>query len=561
MNCSKNRLNYQLLLSVFLSLLIGCSGGEDTQNNALTSINAGPDRTTRPGEEVTLSASASPSGGTFSWTQLKGDTLESFPAASESVTFTMPPTVSKPSLFSFKIVYKTSSGTVEDIVEITVEDEALTPIAKIAPGTPNTAPYSPSTLLKLDGTNSYDQNPLGTIKTYLWSQVSGQKTLNFRTALDASNVTLIVPLGSSDQSYQVKLIVTNDKGLSAETVFEFTAQGSSIPVIAHAGDTLTKPEFSKVTLDGSGSQSLNGTLNCTWQQVSGPTATITNANQCQTEFTAPDVSGTESAVFSLLVEDGQANSDTASVTHQLIPFDFGKVQDTGILSCFDVDSTEPCTSEAVKEQDAKSGRDSVASLLFKTGTGTGGFDFTKLDINGDEVPDTATIYSCIRDNVSGLIWEVKLPATDTPPNSAIRSGINRYSWNLADVPNNGGKGVAADARSTCPSATDCSITQYVLDVNATTLCGGNNWRVPTLEELQSIINYDLMPSGKVIDPAFFPNVPTLDPTVGNLFYWTQYTSADGGGVESAWVLDFVTGNDNTQPKSSLAYVRLVRTNS
>ena len=142
---------------------------------------------------------------------------------------------------------------------------------------------------------------------------------------------------------------------------------------------------------------------------------------------------------------------------QLIPFDFGKVQDTGILSCFDVDSTEPCTSEAVKEQDAKSGRDSVASLLFKTGTGTGGFDFTKLDINGDEVPDTATVYSCIRDNVSGLIWEVKLPATDTPPNSAIRSGINRYSWNLADVPNNGGKGVAADARSTCPSATDCSI--------------------------------------------------------------------------------------------------------
>jgi hypothetical protein len=37
------------------------------------------------------------------------------------------------------------------------------------------------------------------------------------------------------------------------------------------------------------------------------------------------------------------------------------------------------------------------------------------------------------------------------------------------------------------------------------------------------------------------------------------TTADGGVFLSAWVLSFTDGNDNSLPKSSNAYVRLVRT--
>ena len=44
----------------------------------------------------------------------------------------------------------------------------------------------------------------------------------------------------------------------------------------------------------------------------------------------------------------------------------------------------------------------------------------------------------------------------------------------------------------------------------------------------------------------------------HVYYWSSETSADGGGEFTAWVLNFNNGNDNTLPKTSNAYVRLVR---
>ena len=58
-------------------------------------------------------------------------------------------------------------------------------------------------------------------------------------------------------------------------------------------------------------------------------------------------------------------------------------------------------------QDARYGRD--AQAMARIGGGEAGFDFTALNASGQTTPPTsgATPHPCVRDNVTGLVWEVK----------------------------------------------------------------------------------------------------------------------------------------------------------
>ena len=69
---------------------------------------------------------------------------------------------------------------------------------------------------------------------------------------------------------------------------------------------------------------------------------------------------------------------------------------------------------------------------------------------------------CVKDNITGLVWEGK-------PDSDPRSASNLYT-NFGDK------------RSGDASA-------YVAYVNAKALCGSSNWRIPTRDELQNLVNY------------------------------------------------------------------------
>ncbi|MFP3374430.1 hypothetical protein, partial [Pseudomonas sp. SIMBA_068] len=76
------------------------------------------------------------------------------------------------------------------------------------------------------------------------------------------------------------------------------------------------------------------------------------------------------------------------------------------------------------EQDAELGRDSFANRIDKAGIGNLAFDYTKLNQFADEVDDSSEDFSCIRDNVTGLVWEVKSPSSGTLPNTTLRDAQN-----------------------------------------------------------------------------------------------------------------------------------------
>jgi len=223
-------------------------------------------------------------------------------------------------------------------------------------------------------------------------------------------------------------------------------------------------------------------------------------------------------------------------------------------------------------QDALYGRDVTDN---DNSDGHAGFSYTKLDNNGVPLSNQSIDYatqpwSCVKDNVTGLTWEVKTPATGT----GLQSSSYTYTWHNSSGRNDGGDWGIGDtgvgvtsgfetANTTiyagsdnCANSTRCDTEKYTADVNASNngagLCGATDWRLPDLQELGSIINYNQVTLNQQtysIDINYFPNSDSAR-------YWAS--SPYAGSSNGAWVVNFGDGFVYNLNKSIARYVRLVR---
>jgi hypothetical protein len=202
-------------------------------------------------------------------------------------------------------------------------------------------------------------------------------------------------------------------------------------------------------------------------------------------------------------------------------------------------------------QDAVLGRDASARIrkLDKVGSGSAGFDFTKLCRSGEAAgekkcppnPKPGTgfdTWACTRDNMTGLTWEIK---TD----NGLRDRNNTYTWYIPDSAVNGGAPGLQNGGNCTDSG--CDTQAYVQAINDLKLCGASDWRLPTKRELLSIVdNGRLKPA---IDVRFFPN--TL-----SSYYWSHTPSSD---LENkAWQVYFLYGEASPGSKEQKSHIRLVR---
>ena len=223
------------------------------------------------------------------------------------------------------------------------------------------------------------------------------------------------------------------------------------------------------------------------------------------------------------------------------------LNDTGIYWCADEnDNNLDCPIAGFAGQDGDFGRDALArsGQLDKIGSGAAGFDFTKLDTNGNDLPVSATSWSCVRDNHTGLTWEIK---TD---DGGLHDRHNTYTWFNPDSETNGGSAGYEDFGFCVESR--CDTSGFAKAVRDQGLCGFSDWRVPSIDELLSIVHYgrDDPPH---IDDGFFPETPP------GAEFWSASPDATGG-ISNAWAVDqnHRTGSDLAFGKSSPLCVRLVR---
>ena len=174
--------------------------------------------------------------------------------------------------------------------------------------------------------------------------------------------------------------------------------------------------------------------------------------------------------------------------------------------------------------------------------------FTRIDLSGKPLPDDADSWSCVRDNVTGLVWEVK--TTD----SGLHGKWHTYTWFNPDEKQNGGvegrEGEPDDITCGTPAVVEagCDTSKYVAAVNAAGWCGYKDWRLPTVDELASLVDYgSFLPA---IPRKYFPDM------VMPAGFWTSTPSA--AGPSYAWIVIFDDGYLGTCVKSWNYYLRLVR---
>lgn len=142
--------------------------------------------------------------------------------------------------------------------------------------------------------------------------------------------------------------------------------------------------------------------------------------------------------------------------------------------------------------------------------------YTKLDINGNELEASAANWAMAKDNVTGLIWEVK---TD---DGGIHDKHNTYTWQ---------------------DAQDVFITQ----LNDDNFCGHSDWRLPTVNDLSYLVNADA--NKPAINTVYFPNTMSF-------FYWTSMMNHNNADL--VWSVGFDHGMVFNTLESNYYHVRAVR---
>ena len=545
--------NTRWLLLISLLLLMAC-GDKGSEADGLASVNAGPDQKLHAGAVLTLAARGDPSGGEFSWHQLSGPALADFPHAGAGISLTLPEQISQARLV-FEVRYRLPDGRLlTDRLQVEVIPRVSQPVALIQSSLSSEQTALTGQSVLLDGSDSFD--PEGQSLSFSWQQLAGDINWLDGQNLSGPQLQLKAPLLAADSHFLFELTVQNDAGLSDQAEIQVRVQGNAAGIYADPGPEQRVIEFKRHWLDGSDSASLRSVVSCLWTQIAGNTVVLTDATDCRTDFIVPDSRLQPELHFQLQVQDSSGASATASLRLVVHPSVLHYQPDTGQHQCYDQLAAIPCNNQAYPRQDADFGRDAIAPFLNKIGVGRAGFDFSKLDAFGDELPRDATDFVCLRDNVTGLIWELKEPVAASLASASLRSASHYYSWTSSADGNGGNAGQAAAAQDGCPSNSDCGTEAYVAAVNASLYCGGANWRLPTVTELNSLVDFG---EAEVLDPELFLHEP--DPAVlGHRYYWTRQSSAEGGGAHAVWVISMEDGNDNSLPKraDSRAYVRLVR---
>ena len=180
--------------------------------------------------------------------------------------------------------------------------------------------------------------------------------------------------------------------------------------------------------------------------------------------------------------------------------------------------------------------------------------FYKVSAEGQVLPDSASVWQCVYDDLTGLLWEVKLS------DGSWQDYEHTYSWfqpsqteidRLALVAGSDATElpyVAKRGKADGGSCYDiyCDSYHYATAFNAANICATDDWRLPYAHELGYLDH----------ESQYYPDIDThYFPNTAIAHYWSRTETPKISSL--AWSVDFKDGFPYISEKRIPYRIRLV----
>ncbi|MDP2610317.1 DUF1566 domain-containing protein [Oceanobacter sp. 2_MG-2023] len=529
---------------------------EDSDSDNIAPVaNAGSDQSSYEGATVSLPGSGIDEDGTvvlYEWAQLSGTDAEIVNPNSANTSVVLPDlTVAEDMIFSLTVTDDDGASDTDTMtLSVAVEyDETGNLEPTVDAGKDQEVNVGETVYLEGEAS---DQD--GNIVSYEWIQSTGTDiTLSDETDPEA---TFVAPDVTEDSIVTLVLKVTDEQGAVSSDEVLITI----FPDLAAPDNLAAESDEDGITLTWDEVDSAES-YNVYYARETIPSDDIANYSSYLGGTLEMDITTTSFLLESdndLLTyyfrvtaarddyESSASDEVIASTTIAVTVGATGNRNDTGLTTCYEEsEAGTSCPIDDFPQQDGDEGRDADDDLV-KTGYGDAGFDFLKIDSEGNAVGESVEDWRCVFDVNTGLLWESKLE-----DEYVAQSVDERFTWYSTDNSLVSGTLGEEGDTSACYIDMNCNTQNYIAYINDLELCGYSNWRLPTVDELVTIVHHG--ETSPTIDTDLFPNTRY----VSKQGYWTSDINYDG---VKAWVVDFSDGDVTltSMESSSVGIYRSIR---
>ena len=232
-------------------------------------------------------------------------------------------------------------------------------------------------------------------------------------------------------------------GGGAAPVSTSNAPAPVAPVVDAGGDRSVM-RGSDVTVDGTASSDSDGSIvSFAWTQTGEPMVTLTNADQPQMSFTAPDLADPTELVFELTVTDNDGLSASDSVTITVVPQTFSISGVVSVAASTDTDSDVNDLNAAFQQNDTPATAQSISNPVTLGGyVNQPGFGESGRSQSSGDVSDFYRVALVTGESISLLVAEfsvgdVDLYLWDASGTTILNSSISAGQFEQLTVPSTG----------------------------------------------------------------------------------------------------------------------------
>jgi serine protease len=182
--------------------------------------------------------------------------------------------------------------------------------------TPSATTVTAGASVTFDGTGSTASNG-HSISSYQWTFTSNTVGATFGSGTTGSSATVITPAAAASGSFTVRLLVTDNVGVSASKSVSVNVNAAAAPALSLLSSASVVAAGSSVSFDGSGTTAAAGLsiVSYQWAIISGATlASFTTATNGPTAAVLTNGAGSGTFTIQLTVTDSAGRSSSSSTT-------------------------------------------------------------------------------------------------------------------------------------------------------------------------------------------------------------------------------------------------------